>query len=122
MIRGCGLDISASERFASLERAVLERLFSPIELEEALSITDDEALLNFYASRFAAKEALSKALGCGFKGFSPTDVTVVSDHQGAPYFLLEENVKALVGESKIHLSLSHERSYSVAMVVLDGEK
>lgn len=122
MILGCGIDIASNRRFSNPGSNLLSHLFSPSELEEALLITNEEARCQFYASRFAAKEALSKALGCGFRGFSPREVTVVSDHSKAPSFRLEGRAALLLGSSRVLLSISHEKDYSAAMVVLDGEK
>lgn len=122
MIRGCGIDIVSNRRFLSMSEKLVSHLFSISEQEEAQLISDEAVRSEFYASRFAAKEALSKACGTGFRGFSPSEVTVKSNHESAPFFILEGRAAELVGRSHVHLSISHEKDSSVAMVVLDGEK
>ena len=114
MIRGVGVDICRCCRFEGKERRFLERIFSPEELSVSTSP-------EYLASRFAAKEAFAKALGTGIRGFSLTDVTVREDDAGKPYIVRNEKIESLVKEGEIFLSISHERSYSVAMVVIDGK-
>ncbi len=75
-----------------------------------------------YAARFAAKEAFLKAVGTGlFAGVSLQDVEVDRDDAGPPRLRLGPSAAAAlarVGATTVHLSLSHERDYAVAMVVL----
>ena len=112
MIRGIGVDICRCSRFEGKERRFLERIFSPEEL--AVSRKNE-----YLASRFAAKEAFSKALGTGIKGFSLTEITVREDELGKPYFHLEGKASALASGLSFHLSISHEEEYAVAMVVAE---
>ncbi len=75
-----------------------------------------------YAARFAAKEAFLKAVGTGlFAGVSLQDVEVDRDDAGPPRLRLGPSAAAAlarVGATTVHLSLSHERDYAVAMVVI----
>ena len=112
MIRGVGVDICRCCRFEGKERRFLERIFSTEELSVSTSP-------EYLASRFAAKEAFSKALGTGIRGFSLTDVTVREDEAGKPYFHLEGRALSISSGLSFHLSLSHEREYAVAMVVAE---
>ena len=78
----------------------------------------------YYAARFAAKEAFSKALGTGLQGFSLTDVYVTKDDGGKPSLCVTGKAAGLLsrlcGEgSAVHLSLSHEKEYAVAFVVIE---
>ena len=79
-----------------------------------------------YAARFAAKEALLKALGsCGGPawGFPWQDIDVLHSPTGAPCLQLSGRVGHVAGElgiGRMHLSLSHERSMAVAVVVLEA--
>ena len=71
------------------------------------------------AARFAAKEAFSKAMGTGLRGFSLPEVEVLHDELGAPYFVLSGKAKELVREKGVELSLSitHTKEFATAMVV-----
>ena len=114
-IRGVGVDVVDLSRFAaSLERTptLRQRLFTPAEAELPM-----ESL----AGRFAAKEALAKAMGAP-SGLSWQDFEVVHDEQGAPRFALHgaapERVAAL-GIETIHLSISHDTIVATAFVVAE---
>lgn len=122
MVLGIGCDlveISRMKKALEKER-FLARYFTEKEREELLSrgMRAETA-----AGRFAAKEAFSKAAGTGFSGFMPQDVEVLSDSQGAPYLALYggalERQKAL-GIRRMHVSITHERAYAQAFVVLEG--
>lgn len=77
-----------------------------------------------YAARFAAKEAMLKALGTGWRGgIGWQDVEVGSRDSGAPYLILHGAVKDLFnssGATTAHLSLSHTGEHAIAQVVLEG--
>ncbi len=110
---GIGVDAVLVERFvASLARTpgLAERLFSPAERELA-----GESL----AARFAAKEAVAKAVGAP-KGLSWQDVEVVTDPSGRPRLSVGgavSEVASALGVAHWHLSLSHDGGIAVAMVV-----
>jgi holo-[acyl-carrier protein] synthase len=71
-----------------------------------------------YAGRFAAKEAVSKALGTGFgEHLAFLDIDIQNDPAGKPFVILSENAKRHFGDVKFHLSISHCKEYAVAMVV-----
>ena len=76
-----------------------------------------------YAVRFAAKEAFSKAMGTGISGFELKDVFVQNEESGKPYLVLENSAKKLFEEkcpdAKIFLSLSHEKEYATANVIIE---
>jgi holo-[acyl-carrier protein] synthase len=78
----------------------------------------------FLAKRFAAKEAAAKALGTGFNaGVGLRDIGVGHEPGGRPVLLYSERVRDLclsAGIVRSHLSLSDERDYAVAFVVLEG--
>ncbi|MDO5066669.1 MAG: holo-ACP synthase [Propionibacteriaceae bacterium] len=116
MIVGIGTDLCVIERFqAMLERRpqVAERLLTPRERE--LSVQSQ-------AARFAAKEALAKALGSP-GGLRWLDAEVVKDPAGAPGFVVSGTVAervAALGITRIHLSLSHDGGFTTAMVVCEA--
>jgi holo-[acyl-carrier protein] synthase len=113
VIVGIGTDLVEVARLEdSLERTptLRERLFTPGEANLPL-----ESL----AARFAAKEALAKALG-GPGGLSWQDAEIVVDDRGRPSFRLSGAVAAGVGEHRVHLSLSHDGGFALAFVVLES--
>ena len=73
------------------------------------------------AANFAAKEAFSKALGTGIRGFSLAEVAVLRDELGCPYFQLSGNARRLVEERGYHMSVSltHEQDYAAAVVICE---
>lgn len=118
MIRGIGIDVVRTERFQSYDESFLAKLFSKKEIELSKETKNRQEYL---ASRFAAKEALSKALGTGIRNFSLTEITVLSGELGKPYFLFEGRIQEIVKNSEVFLSFSHEKDIAVAMVVLCGK-
>ena len=124
MIVGVGVDAVEVVRIRrTLERhpRFRERVFTPAEQQAATRRGVGEAA--FYARRWAAKEAVSKALGVGFSGFSYLDIEVVNLPSGAPavkvHGELAQWAKQL-GVIRWHLSLSDTRDLAVATVVLEG--
>ncbi len=120
---GIGTDIIQIDRIrASLQRHGLnfaKRILHPSELIVFIDRNEDVAYL---AKRFAAKEALAKALGTGIaQGVSFTDIETRNDQQGKPELFLhgKTEIKAKeLGVQQSHLSLSDEKEYAVAYVVL----
>jgi holo-[acyl-carrier protein] synthase len=121
MIAGLGVDIVEIGRMAAaLERhpRMRERLFSADERAYCEARNRPEV---HYALRFAAKEAVLKALGTGFSGMSFTDVEVVRDAGGRPAPRLSgraEEVAASLGVVELHLSLSYTHTTAVASAVV----
>ena len=84
---------------------------------------ESDGRLSYYAGRWAAKEAISKALGCGIgEHCAFTDIEILNDPAGKPEAVLsgaaEQTAKRLNAE-RIHLSISHERQYAAAVAVLE---
>ena len=124
MVTGHGVDLIEVERIRGavnrFGERFLRRAFSPSEMAEAGRHRDSS---QFYASRFAAKEAFSKAVGTGFVGFGLRDVIVVRSDGGAPRFEFSEklsrNHPGLRPEHFL-LSLSHVRDVAFASVIRVG--
>ena len=114
MIRGIGVDISSPERFEGMGEKLLSRMFTESEISKAPSRSAE-----YFAVRFAAKEAFAKALGTGIVGFSLTEIEILEDDKGKPYFSLSGRAKELASSLTLHLSMSHEREAAVAMVVAE---
>lgn len=112
MIDGIGIDVVDIERFtSSLERTpgLLEKLFTPAERTKPVASL---------AARFAAKEALAKALSAG-KGLQWHDAEVVNLESGKPVFLFRGEIADLVDGADVHLSLSHDAGIASAMVIVE---
>lgn len=118
MIIGIGVDLVDINRF---EKAIdqtprlRERLFT--EGEKDLSTQS-------LAARFAAKEALIKAVGKA-KGLSFQGVSVVKDEEGKPYFELTGDTETTIrarGIQNLHLSLSHDGDMAIAYVIAEGSE
>ena len=118
MIVGIGVDLVDIPRFErSIERTpkLLERLFSPAE-----RTLKPHSL----AARYAAKEALIKALG-GSEGVHWTDIEITSEPSGRPVFALSGTTAATVaarGIDTVHLSLSHDAGLAAAYVVAEARR
>ncbi len=70
------------------------------------------------AGMFCAKEAVSKALGCGFTGFKPCDIEILHRDGGAPYVRLTGNALKLFPDVDFLLSVSHCNEYAVAVALI----
>lgn len=116
MIVGVGIDVVDVRRFAE----TLER--TPALAERTLTDAERDRSMASQAARFAAKEALAKALGAP-AGLRWHDAEVVTDAAGRPWFEVRGTVEkrcADLGVGHIHLSLSHDAGIASAMVVLEG--
>jgi len=126
VIRGVGSDLVEVSRIArALERhgeRFLRRVFTPAEAWGAGGILPAESL----AARFAAKEAVLKALGTGWAwGARWTDVEVLGGRGGPPAARLHgaAHQRALaLGVRWVHLSLTHDAGLALAFAVLEGEE
>lgn len=122
MIGGIGTDITEVKRFEKWVKnpEMLQRFFNEKEMSSAKS---DSAKCQHYAARFAAKEAFSKALGTGITGFNLKDVYITNNSEGAPLLNIEgaafSLMKERLGNCKAFVSLSHEKEYAIAYVILE---
>ena len=122
MILGIGVDIISVSRFESWvrNRRLASRFFISEELDYIYS-QKEQAILSF-ASHYAAKEAYGKALGRGLRGMCLRDIAV-SMQEGRPSLILQGTAKTFFDErggKHCHVSLSHERNASVALVIIEG--
>jgi holo-[acyl-carrier protein] synthase len=125
MIIGTGVDLVEIERFRKVldktkDRFIL-RVFTP---EEQVFCNNHRDPIPHYAVRFAAKEALFKALGTGWaKGVTWLNVEVLREHANAPSMNLSGEARRLsdsFGTDKIHISLSHTDQWAIATVILEN--
>lgn len=121
-VLGVGVDVVDIDRFSrALERtpALRARLFGPLDTQR--EDVGDQSL----AARFAAKEAMLKALGGNVPGFSWRDIQVTGDRGQQPQIVLSGGVAKCAAESGVtstHLSMSHDGGMAIAFVVVDGGK
>lgn len=116
MIIGTGIDfvdIPRFERTVTRTPRLVERLFAPSERGLRLSSL---------AARYAAKEALIKALG-GSDGVHWIEIEINSEPSGRPHFVLSGSTAAVVAEQgifRLHLTLTHDAGLAAAWVVAEG--
>lgn len=124
-IKGLGVDIVEIDRMAAAMQRhprMKARIFSPEEQRYCDKRNRPEV---HYALRFAAKEAVLKALGTGFSGMKFTDVEVVRDGSGRPAPRLSgraAEVAEEIGVIEMHLSLSYTHTTAVASAVAITER
>jgi len=122
MIIGIGVDLVSIERLAeSLEAEAFKRkVFLPGEIADCEQFSN---AAERYAGKFAAKEALMKALGAGIRqavGFQQIEVLTLES--GAPEILVSgkaADLLAAMGAQHIHVSISHTAGMAVAIIVLE---
>ena len=113
-----GVDLIETGRIArALERwgdRFLSHVYTPAEVAHCRNHVPE------LAARFAAKEAISKALGTGLRGVSWREIEVLSDARGKPLVRLHGRARARaekLGLEEFAISLSHSRRYATAFVV-----
>lgn len=136
MIFGVGIDLAKCSRFEKWIQSpeMTERFFNTKELWQARSGQDKSqpsspaktsAASQHYAARFAAKEAFSKALGSGLV-FDLRDLHIEKDANGKPALILEKTALEALKKrcpkwkkAKIFVSLTHEKEYAAAQVIIE---
>ena len=77
----------------------------------------------FFAGRFAGKEAVSKALGTGFREFSLTDIEILNNELGKPYVTFKNSIESYNKKYFIDFSISHCKEYATAVaIIFEGGK
>lgn len=119
MAIGVGNDIIEIERIRdTLSRfgeRILNRLLTPREKQYCLSMGDPAIR---FAGRFAAKEAIAKALGCGFsKQLGWQDIEIINNEAGQPEVTLSPEANSRLGSPRVLLSISHCRQYATAVAI-----
>lgn len=118
-ILGLGTDIIELSR---VEEAItrhgnrfLERLFTAKERDYCLSYQDS---IPRFAGRFAAKEAVSKALGTGIGDISWHEIEIVNSKSGQPKVFFSKRLQALYPSIQVLLSISHCKAYATATAII----
>jgi holo-[acyl-carrier protein] synthase len=124
MISGIGIDIVNITRIERVirkwEDRFKKRVFSQNEIEYS---EGRKRSGQHFAASFAVKEAFIKALGKGFRGnIQMFDIEILRDSYGKPYANLYRKAKQIVeimAINSIHVSISHDGEYSIAVVILE---
>jgi len=123
-ILGIGVDIVENSRITkSLKNKLfIKRIFSNSEILIAKKLKDKN---NYYSKRFAAKEAFVKSIGTGFRNnLNFKDISIVNDNMGKPLFVISDKIKKIIKKEfkvssfNFFLSISDEKKYSIAYVIL----
>ena len=122
---GNGIDIVENLRIQKSIRNInfIKRIYSTHEINQSRFIKNK---VGFFAKRFAAKEAFVKAIGTGFRSnINFIDIEIKNYKNGKPYISLSKKLnnflqkKFKIRKYKVFLSLSDEKDYSIAFVVID---
>ena len=123
-ILGIGVDIIKNKRiqYSIKSKIFLKRTFGENELEFSKKTLNKT---NFFAKRFAAKEAFAKSLGTGFRNnLNFKDIEIINDNVGKPYYLRSKKIDQIIKKKfqvknyDLFLSISDEKDYSIAFPIL----
>ena len=123
-ILGIGVDVIENKRIKNLinNRSFINRIFGKNEVKHSKKILNKT---NYFAKRFAAKEAFAKALGIGIsKGLKFKEISVLNISSGKPTINLSGKTKKIVvkilrtKKYKTLISLSDDKSYGLATVII----
>jgi holo-[acyl-carrier protein] synthase len=122
-VTSIGVDICDIKRLGDLEEKqgtrFLQKVFTSGEIEYCEKKVTKHAS---YAARFAAKEALLKALGTGLRdGFLWKDIEVKNDSFGKPFFEFHGQTAKVISDRNVHLSISHTDQNAIAFVIIEGD-
>ena len=126
MIVGIGVDVVDLDRFAATMRrqpSITTRVFSDGEREYCDAASAERVRVERYAARFAAKEAVGKALRCGIGSYPFRAVEVLRDDSGAPLVAFHGAAAAkasAAGADRWHLSITHDANVTIAFVVAES--
>ncbi len=125
LIVGCGIDLVKIERIEKIIRRwgdnFIFRIFTPLEREYCEKKKGNK--YQSYAGKFAAKEALLKALGLGLGGVNWKEIEIINNELGQPIIDTSGKLKNIVltkGVSKYFITISHTKEYALAEVVLES--
>ena len=127
-IIGNGVDIIENKRIASSLKlkGFVSRIFTKNEIIQSKKIKNKT---NYFAKRFAAKEAFIKAIGIGFRNnINFKDIEIKNNRKGKPLLNISKNIKNFIKKNfkinkyNIFLSLSDEKKHSIAFVIINKIK
>jgi holo-[acyl-carrier protein] synthase len=118
MFLGLGNDIIENERIAMAIQRHGQRFLDRIFTAQEQDYCSKHRSVERYAGRFAAKEAISKALGTGIsEGINWLDIEILNDENGKPIVRLSHALQQKLTQTTIHLSISHCRNYTTAVAI-----
>jgi len=123
-ILGIGVDVVDVKRMKTAIEAwgpaLVKKMFTDTEVAYCKSKKKPH---EHFAARFAAKEAVSKAMETGWSGqFRWRDVEVVNEASGAPKVVLHDYVASQLAQCKVHVSLSHTENTVVAFAIIERQE
>ena len=125
-VLGIGVDIVDNKRIkTSIKNSKFKnRIYSSKELKQSTLYRNK---VNYFAKRFAAKEAFAKAVGTGFrKNLNYKDIEIINDKMGKPYYSKSKKITKLVQKNfnvkkfSCFLSISDEKDYSTAFTIIQS--
>tara|TARA_Y100001958_G_C20868082_1_gene303471 strand:- start:212 stop:598 length:387 start_codon:yes stop_codon:yes gene_type:complete len=125
-ILGIGVDIVDNNRIRLLikKKKFINRSFGKNEIKYSKKIIDKTG---YFAKRFAAKEALAKSFGTGFRNnLNLKDIEILNDKIGKPYFIKTKKMTSIINRKfkiknyNLFLSITDEENYSVAFTILQS--
>lgn len=122
MIAGIGTDIIEISRIQKVITGTPEFMIKSFTIKEQEYFKSRNNTAQTIAGNFAAKEAISKALGTGFSGFGLIDIEVLRDEKGMPIAILHGKAKQIQsqkGIQKIWVSISHCKNYATAYAIAE---
>lgn len=123
-IQGIGVDVVDVQRMRiALDTwgpGLIKKMFTETEVAYCKSKKKPH---EHFAARFAAKEAVSKAMETGWSGkFRWRDVEVINDVSGAPKVILHDFVAEQLAQCRVHVSLSHTENTVVAFAIIEKKE
>lgn len=113
---GIGNDIIEIKR---IEKAIQkENFIKKVFTENEIKLFESKGKrAEFFAGRFAAKEAISKSLGTGFRDFSLTDIEILNNEIGKPFVIFKNGIESY-NKYFIDISISHCKEYATAVAII----
>ena len=125
LIIGCGIDLVKIERIEKIIKRwgnnFNSRIFTPLERDYCEKKKNNK--FQSYAGKFAAKEALLKALGLGLRGGNWKEIEIRNNELGQPIIDTSgklKNIALTKGVKKYFITISHTKEYAIAQVILEG--
>ena len=114
---GIGNDIIEIKRIenAVKKESFVKKVFTEKEIEYIIS---KGGRAETYAGKFSAKEAVSKALGTGVRGFSPNDIEILNNELGKPYVIFKNSIEDFNNKYFVEISISHCKEYATATAII----
>ena len=116
-----GVDIAEIARFKNVSDKFMQTCFT----EEERASFKAKRPWETAAANFAAKEAFSKAIGTGVRGFELSEISVLRKCNGKPYFVFSDNIKSILSRmaiDSIEVTISHDGGFAVAVAIAEQKK